>query len=265
MLAPNDRQLYIAPRYQHLEKLLLDLESVFSAGDDVLYAKRNLIKKVRLGACETVIKSFKPPSGLRALIYGNVRKSKAFRSFENALRLQRSGITTPEPIAVIEHTNHFRLRESFYITAHYDHHYTMEPVLRSVASAGSVNPCPAYAKNLEILKQFVTFTFRLHEADAIHGDHNPNNTLIRDHGDRADFAVIDLNRMRFGAPTLRKRMTDFTRLSDNDKVLKIIAESYAQLAGYKQETCYALLTRATERRLRIQRWKKTMKQKLLAR
>jgi hypothetical protein len=238
---------------------LASLENSFDAGEDVLYAKRNLIKRLPLANCDTVVKSFKPPSGLRAFIYGSARKSKALRSYENARRLRACGILTPEPISVIEYRKNFRLKESFFITAHFDHHFTMEPVLQAITIAGANDQSPEIVEQRHILQGFVKFTFDMHSAGAIHGDHNPNNTLVRKQQDGYAFAVIDLNRMRFGSPSLGKRMTDFSRLSDDHEVLNIIAESYAQYAGLSVATCYGMLLRATERRLRTQRWKRALK------
>lgn len=253
------RTQHIAPAYAHLQEALASLENSFNASEDVLYAKRNLIKRLPLESCDTVIKSFKPPSGLRAFIYGSARKSKALRSYENACRLRASGISTPEPISVIEYRKSFRLKESFYITAHFDHHFTMEPVLQAIATAGVNDQSPEIVGQRNILKSFVKFTFDMHSAGAVHGDHNPNNTLVRKQQDGYAFAVIDLNRMRFGSPSFGKRMTDFSRLSDDQGVLKIIAETYAHYAGLSANTCYDTLRRATQRRLRTQRWKRSLK------
>ena len=255
----HGRRLHVAPAFGHLTETLESLENHFELGDNVLYAKRNLIKRVPIDACDTVIKSFKPPRGLRAFIYGSVRKSKAVRSYENARRLRASGITTPEPIGVIEYRKNFRLKESFYITAHFDHQFTMEPVLKAIATAGVEGQSPETLEQRNILKRFVRFTFDMHSAGAIHGDHNPNNTLVRKQQDRYEFAVIDLNRMHFGSPSLGKRMTDFSRLSDDHGVLRLIAETYAHYAGLAADTCYDTLLRATQRRLQTQRLKRALK------
>ncbi len=254
------RRIHISPAYAHLTEAMASFENSFDAGKDVLYAKRNLIKRLPLENCDTVIKAFKPPRGLRAFIYGSVRKSKALRSYNNARRLRASGIATPEPISVIEYRKNFRLTESFYITAHFDHQFTMEPVLRALARAGADDQSPEIVEQRKVLTGFVKFTFDMHSAGAIHGDHNPNNTLVRKQQDSYAFAVIDLNRMHFGSPSLGKRMTDFSRLSDDHGVLKIIAETYAHCAGLSVNTCYDTLLRATERRLRTQRWKRALKQ-----
>ena len=108
----------------------------------------------------------------------------------------------------------------------------MEAVLHAIEKLNSSDKANDAAiffrRNLATLRSFVRFTFTMHQAGALHCDHNAGNTLIRENGNDDQFTVIDINRMQFKSLTLRERLNNFVRLSDHPIVLKTIADSYAQ-------------------------------------
>ena len=95
MARTDNRLLHIAPGFAGVARDLETMEAKFAANADVLYAKRNVVKKVQLGAHTLVAKAFKRPSFIQAFIYANCRKSKALRAFEHAARLERAGYFHP--------------------------------------------------------------------------------------------------------------------------------------------------------------------------
>ena len=259
MPTAKNRLLHCAPSFRYLAPDLKVLEEQFTANENLLYAKRNVIKKMQLGSQAVVVKSFKPPGLIRALIYANVQKSKALRSYENALKLQQLGILTPEPIAVIEYTRGYRLTESYYITRHYPHEYTMEAVLKKAAASDQSMECSEQSQSMAIVEAFVQFTFNMHQANVLHCDHNPNNTLIGEKDGAFEFAIIDLNRMRFKKLSLVQRLNEFVRLSDDPFVLSKISTTYAQCLGLPANGCHDILMKLMRRRGRIRRAKQFFK------
>ena len=259
MPTAKNRLLHCAPSFRYLAPDLKVLEAQFTANENVLYAKRNVIKKMQLGSQSVVVKSFKPPGLFRAFIYANVQKSKALRSYENALRLSELGILTPEPIAVIEYTRRYRLAESYYITRHYPQEYTMESVIHKIAASDRSIECPVQNQSVSILEAFVQFTFNMHQANVLHCDHNPNNTLVGEKDGVFEFAIIDLNRMRFKQLSLVQRLNEFVRLSDDPFVLSKISTTYAQCLGLQPNDCHEILMRLMRRRGRIRRAKQLFK------
>ena len=87
-----------------------------------------------------------------------------------------------------------------------------------------------YPNRDEILTQFASFTFKLHENNINFLDHSPGNTLIKiSENNTYDFYLIDLNRMRFETMSLKKRMHNFRRMWLSKKMVRIMATQYAIL------------------------------------
>ena len=207
----------VHPEYTHRSKELRNILSNFSnIGEYIVAGERNDIKKVNLDEITLNIKKFKSPNLFQALVYRFIRKSKARRSYEYALRLLDADISTPFPIAYLEVFSG-GLRESYYISEHLDYDLDFRTLIHN----------PRFENRDEILKQFTAFTFKLHENDVNFLDHSPGNTLIvqRD-ANRYDFYLIDLNRMRFESMDFKKRMRNFRRLWLSKTMIRIMAKEY---------------------------------------
>lgn len=241
-----------APGYTAQESAILHLLESFEVEGEVLHRKRNTVKKMQLNGTAVVVKSFKALSGFRAFIYGRFRKTKARRSFEYAQRLQAMGIATPDPVAFFEQHLRGFLGASFFVSKHYAHDFSMRYALPP--SDGGPPPEDADA----IVEAFIHFTFLLHEAGVLHIDHNPSNTLVRRQTEGWEFAIIDINRMRFGALNLHQRISNLVRLTDDEVAMRLIANTYAKLANEEPERCQELLMT-----LKRRHWRKlALKQKV---
>lgn len=145
-----------------------------------------------------------------------IRKSKARRSFENAIRLIERGIHTPAPIAYREERSLFtnRLISSSYICLYED----SKPLKDFFDRANPVF--------IEAFAQFIAF---LHENGVRHDDLNNTNVRVSIHKERYLFSLIDLNRMHFyrrGHPVpLNECFENVTRFSCmNSSFLHFIEE-----------------------------------------
>src|SRR5690554_201374 len=223
----------VHPEYTHRSKELRNILSNFSnIGEYIVAGERNDIKKVNLDEITLNIKKFKSPNLFQALVYRFIRKSKARRSYEYALRLLDADISTPFPIAYLEVFSG-GLRESYYISEHLDYDFDFRTLIHN----------PRFENRDEILKQFTAFTFKLHENDVNFLDHSPGNTLIvqRD-ANRYDFYLIDLNRMRFESMDFKKRMRNFRRLWLSKTMIRIMAKEYAKLYGTDEQETRKLMS-----------------------
>ncbi|WP_439102840.1 glycosyltransferase [Congregibacter sp.] len=236
----------VAPDYLQHRAAILKLLENFDASGEILHRKRNTVKKMLLCDTPVVVKSFNIPRGIRAFIYGRVRKSKARRSFEHARRLRTLGISTPEPIAFIEERRRGQLAASHYVSEYFPHDFSM-----TYGFSGN--------EDSAIINAFTQFTFDLHEAGVLHWDHNPSNTLVRDQAGAWEFTIIDINRMRFGSLSLKQRMKNFVRLTDDISTMKNLAHCYARLAGEHPELCETLLMKQKQRHWRKLALKKQLK------
>ncbi len=224
----------VHPNYSTIAEKLRNVLSNFSeVGENVTEGERNLIKKVAIDGIVVNIKKFKEPNFLQSLVYQFLRKSKAKRSYEYALKLIGCEINTPFPIAYFENFS-FGLKQSFYVSKQVNYDFDFRTLIHK----------PQFQKREEILRQFTQFTFQLHENNVNFLDHSPGNTLVIDDGENNHkyvFYLIDLNRMRFEKMDFKKRMKNFRRLWLSKTMLKIMAEEYAELYGKTYSETHELM------------------------
>jgi hypothetical protein len=116
-----------------------------------------------------------------------------------------------------------------------------------------------------ILRQFVAFTYKLHQANIEFIDHSAGNTLIRSVGDGMySFYLVDLNRTNFDQQlTFQERMKNFSKLTSSEAVISIMSDEYAKLSGENSEMVFRAMWSATqefqEQYYRKKRWKKKLK------
>ncbi len=189
-------------------------------GTTIMKGDRNVIKSFDLEGKKINIKSFKNPNAFNSIVYKFIRKSKAKRSFEYAIKLLDADILTPFPIAYIEEFSALGLQNSYYISEHIDYDFDFRDLIHQ----------PKFPDRVNILQQFTEFTFKLHENKVNFYDHSPGNTLIvKKENSNYDFYLIDLNRMSFQPMDLDKRMHNFRRLWLSKTMVKIMADTYAKL------------------------------------
>lgn len=222
-MSDTKQVVHFHPEYQSKESMVLGFVAHFDEeGRQVSQGDRNVIKSFELDGGKINIKSFKTPNVFNSFVYKFIRKSKAKRSFEYAQRLLNVEILTPFPIAYVEEFSAFGLRKSYYISKHIDYDFDFRELIHK----------PKFRDRVNILKQFTEFTFKLHENNVHFFDHSPGNTLIVNKENlQYDFYLIDLNRMNFETMDFDKRMHNFRRLWLSRTMVKIMAETYAELSN----------------------------------
>ncbi|WP_055448890.1 lipopolysaccharide kinase [Lacinutrix mariniflava] len=248
------QNIHLHKNYEHLKTDILECIAHFNTkGNYVTKGERNVIKSYKIGAETLNIKSFKTPKLINSFVYKHIRKSKAKRSFEYAIKLKDCNILTPFPIGYVENTTVSGLTSSYYISKHVDYDFDFRVLIHN----------PLFDNRDEILKQFTQFTYQLHENNINFLDHSPGNTLIIENGPKYDFYLIDLNRMQFETMDLTKRMGNLKRLWLSKKMIRIIATEYARISDYSFEDVYnQLLTSSQDFKRKINR-KKYLKRKYL--
>lgn len=145
------------------------------------------------------LKKFVRPKFLNRIIYGNLRSSKAQRSYEHAQWLIAHGLHTPEPIAWHEERPWFLFRDSYYLSRASVCPYTMGNLVEAEGSPRSYE-----GDDEPIIRAMATMAARLHKAHAIHMDFSRNNILFRPvmpgdpPGTEVLIELVDLNRIRIG-------------------------------------------------------------------
>lgn len=216
--------------------------------------KRNKIKLFELDGKTVNVKSFKIPNLINQVAYKYFRRSKAKRSYEFANRLLEKGIGTPQPIAYFEHFSAFVLLDSYYVSEHLEADLTFRELITN----------PEYPEHDIILRQFVQFSYNLHQNGIEFLDHTPGNTLIRkiDSG-KYEFFLVDLNRMQFhNSMSLQQRICNISKLTTKRDMVEVMSDEYAKLYGKSYEEVLKLMIKNTEffknRFLRKKRIKKKL-------
>lgn len=217
------------------------LENGLADSDRVIYRGRNIVA-VTGGDSPLCIKQYGRPGIVKGLIYGNLRKPKAMRAFENAIRLRRLGIDTPEPIAYICRISGGRLADSYYVCRYlHDWH--------DLRGAENRPDFPALARAL------AHFIKRLHDAGVLMKDFSQGNTLFRPDGKGGyDFTLIDINRMEFDVRDRRRLMDNFGSALDTPEGLAVLAREYAALGPDPEAT--VLEATGIYRRRQARLWRK---------
>jgi hypothetical protein len=223
--------------------------------NEVLQKARNLIVKCKLSNGEyIVIKSFKKPNLINKIVYRYFRKSKARRSFEYASRLMDLGIGTPNPIAYYENFDFFGLNESYYVCEHLEDVFEFRTLVQN----------QDFNKREIIIRQFVEFSYLMHQQGVEFLDHSPGNTLIKDNKDNTySFYLVDLNRMKFHESIdFHTRMKNLSHLTPQKDMIVTMANEYAKLSGENEQNVFETLWKYTsDFQFRYHR-KKRIKKKL---
>jgi len=223
----------IAPGFENLESWIKNLPAWFPGNGISIFKDRNEVKIFEVDELQLCVKSFRRPNLVNRFAYVYLRGSKAARSFLHAMRFLDAGAATPLPVACLDCISNGQLAESFYVTLNYPHDFTLREVLN--------NKIP---DKENILRQWVYFTWsKLHRQGIFHQDYSPGNTLIQRTEMEYDFAVVDLNRMKFTAVNFELGIQNFRQLNTNEETLRLIAAEYASLCGRSKEEAIGLLLR----------------------
>ncbi|MDN3493433.1 lipopolysaccharide kinase InaA family protein [Winogradskyella bathintestinalis] len=202
-----------------------------SKGTDYGDQKRNSLKTFELQGKTLNVKSFRVPNVINKIAYNYFRKSKAQRSFEYAKKLQDLNIGTPQPIAYYEYNHLGLFDKSYYISEQLECDLTYRELINDFN----------YPDYDTILRAFTRFTYNLHEKGVQFLDHSPGNTLIKKIGDKYEFYLVDLNRMKFGTMDFETRMKNFSRLSKHKHMVEIMSDEYAKCCDKTYDEVFGLM------------------------
>lgn len=243
--------LSYSPQYEYLKSSLESIREIFAGDDHSIHKARNELKVITLDGIKTVVKSFKIPHILNRVVYTFFRKSKAYKSYHNALRLQGLGISTPSPIALIEFYESGLLGESFFIAEFFDYDFTIRTPLLE----------PLVDRN-QIFKAFVAYTYGLHQKGVWHLDYSPGNILIKRTESGYHFSIVDINRMEFRSISPLEGCENFNKLWASDEELEIMGREYARLSGFNVAVTISEMQRHNNTNKRTKNFKKALKRVL---
>ncbi|MBQ3187644.1 MAG: LPS kinase Kdo/WaaP [Alistipes sp.] len=214
---------YINPSMERFRSFIEQLPDRFEQGK-LIFQGRNTIRSFEVAGERITVKRFRKPSGINALTYGHLRKSKARRAFEHATELCRLKIPTPEPIGWREDYRRGIIRDTYLITRYSD--------FKPISEMTNAFPAP---HTLPVLEGMAAFIADLHRKGVEHGDFNNGNTQWKiDEAGRCHFEVIDINRMNFRGRELTRKesLYNLRRFNCPMTAHSYILGRYGELRGW---------------------------------
>ena len=235
--------------YSHLDKFVSNLPAgLFAYTGLVMHDGRNCVKVLAEDGKKIVVKKFRKPNALNRVVYTFFRGSKAERAYNNALQLQKLGVGTPHPIGFVD-VKAGGLLSSCYLATEYTDYEPIRNLIHGPERGNEV-----------LFSCFVRFTVMLHEKGVRHDDYNVTNVLYKKREDgRYDFALIDVNRMKFGQMSMHDCISNIKRVCTNPEFTFQFAKKYAELRDWNVYRCVAgtsaLRLMFERRRARKEYWK----------
>ncbi|NDV79071.1 lipopolysaccharide kinase InaA family protein [Dysgonomonas sp. 511] len=224
-------RIIINPQYTHIQDFLYSLPDTFSHQGRLEYQGRNTIKVFDINGLSVNVKSFKKPLLINRFAYKYIRKSKAERSYLNAIEVLRRGVLTPQPIAYIEKSKNGLIADSYYISVHEPVNGTMKEIYKQQDEES----------NKKLLQAFTLFTAELHKKGIFHKDYSPGNILFKITETGYEFYLVDLNRMSFKKINILDSCRSFSRLRADEDTLNYIGEEYSKVRKYDEKSCQKLI------------------------
>ena len=210
-------------KYRNYRKQIEQLIVSGVAGERIRVL-RNELTKCRLAEMSVVVKRFAVPNLFQRIIYTLFRKSKAARSYGNALVLRTMGIDTPEPIAYIE-----QYRFGLFHTGYYIAMFSNNPTLSHISTLSD-------SQQRLVAVDLAEFTAKMHTLGIAFYDYNSQNILYTKCDDKYHFEIVDINRMHFkykplsikdSIKTIYRLQMDFSPQAETT-----FLEHYAMVRGF---------------------------------
>ena len=243
----------LSENYSHYRNDILNIlknfknEGILILNDN---KKRNTIKFFSVNDLSFNFKSFKQHNIINRHVYKHYRKSKARRSYEYANLLLSKNFHTPQPIAFIENHDFIGVTSSYYVSEQLEDSFTLKTVFHA----------ENFTDRNDIIRSYTLLIHQLHENGIEFLDNAPGNFLIKKIDDSYQIFLVDLNRMNFHEEIdIQKRLKNFSRISENLEIQKIIASEYALLSGNSYDFCEKTIAEASNKRIRKLKIKKVLK------
>ena len=200
------------------DEFVQNIDTYFEQNTQTIHKARNELKIIKFNNVETIVKSFKVPNIINKIIYTFFRESKAKRSYEYSLKINKF---VPKAIGYIEFYDNGLLDSSYFVSEKFEYSYTIREALKKQLNKTDEQYNALY-------KAFAKFTYDLHEDGIFHHDYSPGNILIKDVDDNLEFKIVDINRMSFNKLNESKRAQNFEKLWALDEILSVMADEYTK-------------------------------------
>lgn len=238
----------VNPRYKALQPKIDELMIKGMPKEAVvIYRGRNVLYRTTIGGISLIVKEFKKPNWINSYVYRTFRKSKAARSFMNAIHMTQLGFNTPAPVAYGEERKGLRLGRSIYVSL-------------ELKNATEMRNWENRNDSSHLTKAFADEIHRLHQAGVWHKDFSPGNILFSVNANGAYvFNYVDLNRMKFNVHDQKILNRMFRAINLNPIPLRRLAREYAQASDLDPDTMESEALRQLNGYFAVQKRKKFFK------
>ena len=230
-----NKKTVITPQYKYAEETIESIINDFDDGKgEIIFKGRNEIRRYTIGENTYIVKRFKKNNIFKKISY-IFTGSKAQRAFDNAIKLQILGISTPKEIAYSDVIRNGLISYSYLLNEYTDAH----PIVEEISDPTNFNH--------ELIKSLAHFFARLHEAGIIHHDLNSTNILYRKVDDIYIFELIDINRMTFYEKKDIPEAECFRNMSlfcDDGEMFSTFLKEYIRFRKYDEQKTEILFKKA---------------------
>ncbi len=219
--------MLINPKYNHLSKWLEQLPEDFEQLGEVIYDQRNQLRVITAPDGTLVnAKRYCMPHLINRFVYSTgIRRPKGLRAFTYPTLLLERCIDTPEPIAYIEPRNRCGLiKETYFVSVQSRLGHTLYELGNAVEGTYE-----------ELADALGRYTATMHQREVLHLDYSPGNILWDKDNEGYHFAVVDINRMRFGKVDIENGCAALRRLWGPKRFIELTARSYAKARGFNED------------------------------
>lgn len=214
----------------------------------IIYDQRNRLASYNTPDDRTYnIKAFRIPHIINRIAYGWFRGSKARRAYENAVMLCELQVATPQPYAYIEEFDSMHwLHKSYYISRQLPDDFTQ---IRYADQRDDFD---------NIVREVAHFVADFHKKGVWMVDLTPGNILLRRTDEGYEFALVDVNRMKFDVRKTSTLVKSCGRLFEAAEARSIFATYYAEAMNLPRDYVVKLMEKQVEADIARRRSKKAL-------
>ena len=221
-------KLVVHPDYSSSADFLRSLPQVFMQEGELIYDKRNKVKRFSSDGGTWIVKKFKRPNIIQRISYTFFKKSKAERAFLYAGLFRECGLNTPHEVAYIELKEKGLFADSYFVSTE-----CKDAPLRPILDKEGFDK--------QLADELANFLVEVHRKGVMHGDINLSNVLYHIEDGQCVFTLIDTNRSKFlPSPNLGQCMDNLKRLTHNRELLEYVIRQYARIRHWEAEACVSL-------------------------
>lgn len=245
------RAITVRKEFSALRDFTTNLPQTFEREGLVIHNSRNVIKKIVTNQGTLVVKNFAGMYFFNRLAYSLFRKSKAARSYQYSAILNDKGIKTPPHVGWIDCYSMGLLTRSYFVSVFYPYR-TLDEMIRYY---DIFDP----SLNEGLIEALAVFIQSLHLKGIYHEDLSVGNILVIRNLNGYDFALVDLNRIKFRHVTTEDGIKNFATLLIREDHMNALIRKYAKLRGQDAADVIASFWSYKKRKSQIRRLRKSVR------